>query len=91
MGLYKLIDENTVKRYDGGFVILDNMIHTNPKEETLRQLGFKDLQRAEDPEYNADEEFIKITYSDEGECIEEIKTVMPIITDEAEEEAEEDE
>lgn len=78
MNLYKFINEYKIEKYKGGFVILNNMIHTNPKEETLIAVGYKPLETVIDPEYDVDTQYIEITYSDEGEYIQQIKTIKNI-------------
>lgn len=49
---YKFIDEHTVKPYKKGFVVLDNKIYTNPKDEIIAKAGYKDLVVQEEPEYD---------------------------------------
>ena len=41
MKLYKL-DNDTLKKYNGGFVVFNNRIYTNPTEEIVRKAGYKD-------------------------------------------------
>lgn len=82
--VYKLISGREVKKYTGGFVILDNMIHTNPSIEVLFAVGYKPLHTVVDPEYDADTEYIDVTYTDEEEYIQQVKTVLPIPEEEEE-------
>ena len=69
MELYKFINENKVKKYDGGFVVLDGRIYTNPKEETLRAVGFKPIVKADVPEYDESSQYITSVYTDGTESI----------------------
>ena len=69
MELYKFINENEVKKYGGGFVVLDGRIYTNPKEETLRAVGFKPIVKADMPEYDESSQYITSVYTDGTENI----------------------
>lgn len=69
MELYKFINENKVKKYDGGFVVLGGRIYTNPKEETLRAVGFKPIVKADMPEYDESSQYITSVYTDVTENI----------------------
>ena len=55
--LYK-IKNGKLKEYNGGFVVIDNMIHTNPSEEIIRQAGYKDLREDKQPEYDIETQYI---------------------------------
>lgn len=69
MELYKFINENKVKKYDGGFVVLGGRIYTNPKEETLRAVGFKPIVKADMPEYDENSQYITSVYTDGADSI----------------------
>ena len=69
MELYKFINENEVKKYGGGFVVLGGRIYTNPKEETLRAVGFKPIVKADMPEYDESSHYIMSVYTDGTESI----------------------
>ena len=69
MELYKFINENKVKKYDGGFVVLGGRIYTNPKEKTLRAVGFKPIVKADMPEYDESSQYITSVYTDGTESI----------------------
>ena len=75
--LYKFINENQIKRYKGGFVVLDNKIYTNPKEETLAKAGYKPLADVELPEYDEQKQYLKTTYKD-GDVITPVYEVLDI-------------
>ena len=77
MELYKFISETEIKRYKGGFVVVDNRIYTNPKEETVRKAGYKELVETSLPEYNPDTEYVETTYVD-GDVITTSHTVKQI-------------
>lgn len=64
MELYKFIDETKVQKYKGGFVVLNNRIHTNPSEEIVRKAGYKDLVHAPCPVYDKDMQYIETKYVD---------------------------
>lgn len=63
MELYRFINETTVKKYNGGFVMLDNRIYINPSEETIKRAGYKPLV-GEEPEYDITTEYPEVTYYD---------------------------
>ena len=77
MKLYKFINEDTIEKYNGGFVVLNNRIYTNPKEEIIKQAGYKELEEIEPPEYNPENESLILTYAD-GEKITPIYSVMEV-------------
>jgi len=77
MELYKFISETEIKKYKGGFVVVDNTIYTNPKEEIIRMAGYKELIDTPIPEYNPEIEYIVLTYQD-GEKITPCYTVNQI-------------
>ena len=64
MELYKFINENEIKKYKGGFVVLNNRIYTNPTEETVRKAGYKPLAKATSPEYNPETHDLSTIYKD---------------------------
>ena len=81
---YKFINEHEIKPYKNGFIILDNKIYTNPKEETLLKAGYKELVTEDEPEYNPETQYIVLKYIDGDEVITqswEIKE-MEMISDE---------
>ena len=67
MELYKFISENEIRKYKGGFVVLDNRVYTNPTEEIIRKAGFKCLKETQEPEYNPETEYLITTYQDGDE------------------------
>lgn len=69
MELYKFISETNIKKYNGGFVVADNRIYTNPKEETIKKAGYKPLANGEVPEFDVQTQYIGVTYKEEDECI----------------------
>ena len=62
MELYKFINETHIQKYNGGFVVLDNRIYTNPTEETVRKAGYKELAIRPMPEYDAEKEYVETKY-----------------------------
>ena len=62
MELYKFISEAEIKKYKGGFVVIDNRIYTNPTEETVRRAGYKELVVRPMPECEAETEYIETKY-----------------------------
>ena len=64
MELYKFISETEIKKYKGGFVVVDNRIYTNPTEETVRKAGYKKLINNPLPEYDEDYDYIETKYVD---------------------------
>lgn len=79
--LYKFINENQIKPYKGGFVVIDNRIYTNPTEETIRKAGYKNLVESEIPEYDAQTQYIETKYKD-GDVITVVYEVKDIPTEE---------
>lgn len=75
--LYKFIDENTIKKYNGGFVVLNNRIYTNPKADVIASAGYKALAEVELPEYNEESQYIVTTYQD-GEVITPVYTIVEL-------------
>ena len=69
MELYKFISEDKIKKFNGGFVVLDRYIYTNPKEETIKKAGYKPLANVEIPEFDVQTQYIGVTYKEEDECI----------------------
>ena len=68
MELYK-IKNGKLEKYNGGFVVIDNMIYTNPPEELIRQAGYKDLREDEQPEYDIETQYIEKVYEDTNDAI----------------------
>ena len=65
MELYKVIENGTrLKKYEGGYIVLNNIIYTNPKEEIIRKAGFKEYEDTPLPEYNKDLQYIETKYID---------------------------
>ena len=69
MELYKFISETEIKKYNGGFVVLDNRIYTNPTEETIKRAGYKPLANADIPEFDIQNQYVCVTYKEEDGCI----------------------
>lgn len=68
MELYKL-ENGTLKRYNGGFVVYNNRIYTNPTEETVRLAGYKNLVYNEMPEYNEETQYLNEVYTEDDTTI----------------------
>lgn len=68
MELYKL-ENDTLKKYNGGFVVLDNRIYTNPTEETVRKAGYKDAVFADEPEYDEATQYLVETCTEDDTTI----------------------
>ena len=64
MKLYKFISKDEIKEYKGGFVVVNNRIYTNPKEEKIKEAGYKELVRPAMPEINVDTEYVTESYID---------------------------
>lgn len=82
MELYKFISENEIKKYKGGFVVVNNRIYTNPTEEKIREAGYKELVEAPMLEINEDTEYVVERYID-GDVITlmyEVRTIEEDIT-----------
>jgi hypothetical protein len=66
--LYK-IKNGKLKEYNGGFVVIDNMIHTNPSEELIRQAGYKDKIEDEQPDYDIETQYIEKVLEDTEDAV----------------------
>lgn len=64
MELYKF-ENGRLKKFNGGFVVYDNRIYTNPKEEIIRLAGYKDLMYGEEPEYDMETQYLMETYTED--------------------------
>ena len=74
MELYKFISETEIKKYKGGFVVVDNRIYTNPKEEIIKKAGYKELIEVDMPEYDEATQYIETKY------LEKPTTILPMYT-----------
>ena len=83
MELYKFISETEIKKYKGGFVVIDNRIYTNPTEETVRKAGYKELAEVGEPTIDYDTEYLVTTYAD-GDVITPVYEVRRIENEETE-------
>ena len=68
MKLFKLIN-GKLKKYNGGFIVLDNKIYTNPKEEIIRQAGYKPLITDERPEYDVENQYLVEVFEDTDNAV----------------------
>jgi hypothetical protein len=68
MELYKL-ENGKPKKFKGGFVVYNNRIYTNPKEEVVRLTGYKDLVYGEKPEYNEETQYLNSVYTEDDNNI----------------------
>lgn len=64
MELYKL-ENGDLKKFKGGFVVLNNRIYTNPTEETVRKAGYKDIEYGPEPEYDKGKQYLTQTYTED--------------------------
>lgn len=68
MELYKL-ENGRLKKFKGGFVVLNNRIYTNPTEETVRKAGYKDVVYGNKPEYDEEKQYLMETYTEDDASI----------------------
>ena len=68
MKLYKL-ENDTLKKYKGGFVVLNNRIYTNPTEETIRKAGYKNVVYSDMPEYDIETQYLAEVYTEDDTTI----------------------
>lgn len=68
MKLYKLEDGKLIK-YNGGFVVYDNRIYTNPSEEIIRKAGYKDLVYDAQPKYDDATHYLVRELEEQEDCI----------------------
>ena len=64
MELYRL-ENGMLKKFKGGFVVLDNRIYTNPTEDTVRKAGYKDVEYGLLPEYDEATQYLKPVYTED--------------------------
>lgn len=84
MELYKL-ENGRLKKFNGGFVVYNNRIYTNPKEEVIRLAGYKDLVYGEEPEYDVETQYLNAVYTEDEKCIYVSYEVIEIPTEEVSE------
>ena len=82
MELYKL-ENGTLKKFKGGFAVIDNRIYTNPTEEVVRQAGYKDVVYGEKPEYNEETQYLNTVYTEDDTTIYENYEVVDSEVEEA--------
>lgn len=58
MELYRYENGKLIK-FNGGFVVYNNRIYTNPTEEMVRKVGYKDLVYDNQPEYNVETHYLE--------------------------------
>lgn len=68
MELYKIVG-GMPKKYNGGFVVLDNRIYTNPTDEVIRKAGYKPMITDEEPIYDGETQYLEKVYEDTEEAI----------------------
>lgn len=68
MELYKL-ENGMLKKFKGGFVVLDNRIYTNPTEDTVRKAGYKDVVYDTMPEYDEETQYLQEVYTEDDTTI----------------------
>lgn len=68
MELYRL-EDGTLKKFKGGFVVLNNRIYTNPTEETVRKAGYKGVIYDGMPEYDEARQYISEVYTEDDTTI----------------------
>ena len=68
MKLYKL-ENGTLKKFKGGFVVLNNRIYTNPTEETIRKAGYKNVVYSDMPEYDIETQYLVEVYTEDDTTI----------------------
>lgn len=68
MELYKL-ENGTLKKFNGGFVVLNNRIYTNPTEETIRKAGYKSVVYSDMPEYDEETQYLAEVYTEDDTTI----------------------
>lgn len=74
MELYKL-ENGHLKKFKGGFVVLNNRIYTNPTEETVRKAGYKELEYGPKPEYDNNTQFLVESYTEDDSAINVVYTM----------------
>ena len=68
MELYKL-ENGRLKKFKGGFVVLNNRIYTNPTEEIIRKTGYKDIVYGETPEYDEETQYLNEVYTEDDTAV----------------------
>ena len=87
MELYKL-ENGRLKKFNGGFVVYNNRIYTNPKEEVIRLAGYKDVIKDEEPEYNIETQYLNTIYTEYEDYIAISYEICDIIEEEIKSEVE---
>lgn len=68
MELYRL-ENGTLKKFKGGFVVYNNRIYTNPNEETVRKAGYKNVVYGDMPEYDSESQYLSPVYTEDNATI----------------------
>ena len=68
MELYRL-ENGLLKKFKGGFVVLNNRIYTNPTEGTVRKVGYKDVEYDTMPEYDEATQYLAEVYTEDETTI----------------------
>lgn len=68
MELYK-IKNGKLEKFNGGFVVIENMIYTNPTEDLIRKAGYKPKIEDEQPEYDIETQYLERRYEDTDDAV----------------------
>lgn len=69
MELYKFINETSIQKYKGSFVVLNDRIYTNPSDEIIKKAGYKKLKSVRHPKYDVFTEYLQVTYTEKEDLI----------------------
>lgn len=68
MDLYK-IENGELKKFGGGFVVLNNRIYTNPTTEIIKRAGYKTLIYGEKPVFDDETQYLVEVYTENDDNI----------------------
>lgn len=88
--MYVFIDENTIQGYQGEILkryVGNKLVKTiaNPTDDDLKEFGYMELVKAEDPTYDTETQYLVRKYRVEEEKIIEVYDVLDIPVEETEE------
>ena len=67
--LYKLVNEHQIKPLTKNYVIIGDMIVTNPKDEDKKKAGYKPKITADEPEYDMSTQYLNPVYTEDEDNI----------------------
>ena len=67
--LYKLVNEHQIKPLTKNYVVIGDMIITNPKDVDKKKAGYKPKITADEPEYDIASQYLSPIYTEDEDNI----------------------